>query len=571
MSYPPKPGKGVARTYRALITVLAIILLPSSGIVSPRSGARADDTATPATATAGILTPVGVVNPLQLRNSADDTILSPAQARPRGTRPTRPLHPALSASSALPRVSATGLEGAPAGALLSDFNGVSSQDSAVTNFGAEFEPPDQGLCVGNGFVIDAVNSAFTIYQRNGSVVAGPFNVNALFGEGLKEFTSDPRCYYDRTSHTWFAIILFINSSNTQARTDIAVNTSGDPTTPWTVYHLNATDDGSGGTPQHPGCPCFGDQPLLGIDRDNLYISTNEFSILGPQFNGAQVYAIARAPVSTVGNTVRFVHFSNLTIGGAPAASVQPATTDGAAPAEYFLNALDPFGTFDHRIGVWAITNRQVVASGGMPTLSNVVIGAEPYGIPPGASQKGAPSLLDAGDDRMQQVQFIGGHLWGALDTGVTIPNDTAPRAGIAWFKVLPILEGQRLAAAVLRGQGYVAAQGNDLLYPAIQANRDGAAAMVFTLCGPAIFPSAAYTVMVPEAAPTTFGPIRIAAAGTGPYDPAATRWGDYSAAVLDPGGTSFWFATEYIPPPASQTTDGLRNWGTRVFNVAAGS
>ena len=198
----------------------------------------------------------------------------------------------------------------------------------------------------------------------------------------------------------------------------------------------------------------------------------------------------------------------------------------------------------------------------------MVISAEPYGIPPGAIQKGASSLLDAGDDRMQQVQFIGGHLWGALDTGVTIPNDTAPRAGITWFKVLPILEGQRIAVAAISGQGYVATQGNYLLYPAIQANRDGAAAMVFTLCGPTVFPSAAYTVMAPEMG---FRPITIAAAGTGPYDPTATRWGDYSAAVLDPGGTSFWFATEYIPPPASQTTDGLRNWGARVLNVAPGS
>jgi len=368
LSYSRRPGKRVARMCSALITLPAIVLLLSSSIVFPRIGARADDTAQPATATAGILTPVGAVNPLQLPNSVDDTALSPAQSRPRGTRPTRPLHPTLSASSALPHVSATRLESAPAGALLANFNGVSSRDSAVTNFGAEFEPPDQGLCVGNGFVIDAVNSAFTIYHRDGSGVVGSFNVNALFGEGLKQYTSDPRCYYDKTLHTWFAIILFINSSNTQARTDIAVNTSGDPTTSWIVYHLNATDDGTAGTPRHPGCPCFGDQPLLGIDRDNLYISTNEFSILGPQFNGAQVYAIAKEHLITVAHSVRFVHFSDLTVGGALAASVQPATTDGAAPAEYFLNSLDPFGTFDNRIGVWALANQQVVASGGISSF-----------------------------------------------------------------------------------------------------------------------------------------------------------------------------------------------------------
>ena len=144
--------------------------------------------------------------------------------------------------------------------LVKKFNGASSLDSAVTNFGAEFEPPDQGLCVGNGFVVEPVNSAFTIYHTNGSVVAGPFNVNVLFHEGLTEFTSDPRCYFDKSTNTWFATILFINSDNTIGRTDLAVNTSGDPTSTWTIYRIDGTDLGG------PGCPCFGDQPLLGIDQ-----------------------------------------------------------------------------------------------------------------------------------------------------------------------------------------------------------------------------------------------------------------------------------------------------------------
>jgi len=121
----------------------------------------------------------------------------------------------------------------------------------------------------NGVVVEPVNSAYTIYHSDGSVVAGPFNVNRLFKEGFKQFTSDPRCYFDKSTHTWFAIILFINSTGPRARTDLAVNPSGDPTTSWTVYHLDATDNGSNGTPKHPGCPCLGDQPLLGIDQQNV--------------------------------------------------------------------------------------------------------------------------------------------------------------------------------------------------------------------------------------------------------------------------------------------------------------
>jgi hypothetical protein len=62
----------------------------------------------------------------------------------------------------------------------------------------------------------------------------------------------------------------------------------------------------------------------------------------------------------------------------------------------------------------------------------------------------------------------------------------------------------------------------------------------------------------------------VVAAGTGPYDPQSTRWGDYSFAVPDPVTGNAWLATEYMPPKRSQTTDGASNWGTRVFEVALG-
>ena len=58
------------------------------------------------------------------------------------------------------------------------------------------------------------------------------------------------------------------------------------------------------------------------------------------------------------------------------------------------------------------------------------------------------------------------------------------------------------------------------------------------------------------------------AVGQTAYDAKATRWGDYSAAILDPAAGAVWMATEYIPPLASQTPDRRRNWGTRVFEVS---
>src|SRR4051812_21717814 len=98
--------------------------------------------------------------------------------RPRGRKGPAPVTSAPAAPSAA----------APAAAPLVNFDGVSSRDSAETNFGQQFEPPDQGLCVGNGFVLEPVNSAYRVYDEAGRSLAGPFNVNGPFNEGLKEFT-----------------------------------------------------------------------------------------------------------------------------------------------------------------------------------------------------------------------------------------------------------------------------------------------------------------------------------------------------------------------------------------------
>jgi hypothetical protein len=215
-----------------------------------------------------------------------------------------------------------------------------------------------------------------------------------------------------------------------------------------------------------------------------------------------------------------------------------------------------------------MTNRNEVGHGKAPTLSSVVIGSEGYSVPPPAVQKGSTHPLDSGDDRMQQTQFVNGTLWGELDTALRISRDSTVRAGAAWFNVTPSVGEKLLDSATMTRQGYVGLRGNNLLYPAIQADQSGNAAMVVSGAGPDRFPSAAFTTM--RGGQSGFGSITVVAAGTGPYVQRPNqfgRWGDYAYASLDSASDTVWFATEYVPPVASQTTDHRRNWGTEVFEV----
>jgi len=531
----------------ASVATAASGLAPAAG----QASARGSGGAPPVTYYAGTR---GVARLLPRTAPAGGASATPLRSRaarslPSGTFAPRETVPVASAPAAT------------TAATLHNFNGVSSLDSQVTNYNLKFEPPDQGLCEGNGYVLEAVNSAYRIYRRDGTSVRGPFNINDLFNVGGKEFTSDPRCWFDPSTQTWFATILFLNDTFTGSDLLIATRHSPNPLGLWNEYQINTTDTGN-------GCPCFGDQPRIGIDQYNLYVTDDEFSITGPQFLGPDVYAFSKADLVAGATTLHFVRFPHLTIAGQPTLAPQPALSAGTPRAEFFLSSVQAGPQRGSGVGVWAMTRRQKVAAGGVPTLSSVVIGSEHYANPPGAPQKGATSTLASGDDRMQQTEYVGGTVWGELNTAVQPAGDSKVRAGGAWFQVRPSLSSQGVTGGSIVRQGYVAAAGQYLLYPAVQPDAAGNAAVVFTITNATRFPSAGYATLEGDA--SNFGPPVVAAAGTGPYDPKATRWGDYSFAVPDDTADAAWFATEYMPPVSSQTSPPLRNWGTRVFEVPLG-
>ena len=450
--------------------------------------------------------------------------------------------------------------------IVVNFKGITAANNSSVN-GFDTEPPDQGLCVGpgssgSGAELEAVNDALKIYSSTGGTLKGTTTLSSFFNE-FSDSVTDPRCFYDPTVHTWFFVILAFDSTfNSESHLDLAVNPTTNPLNTWTIYTLDTTDS------SHPGCPCLGDQPLLGVDAHGVFLSTNEFSLSSSGANGAQVYALDKTALVALASSIHFVHFFNLTSAGVQSTSVEPALTTSSSPAEYFLNSLDPNGTTDNRIGVWAMTNDVVLHSGGTPTFSEVVITSQTYGLPPSAQQKGTTKLLNSDDDRMLQVQNVAGTLWSSLTTVVRPSGDTANRAGAAWFKIVPKLDTSnppKISSATISGQGIEAVSGKYLLYPAIAVNDINDAAMIVSYTGSTIFPSVAY------ATGSTFSTLVVATSGSTfdkGFSCSPCRWGDYSAAVWSsiPSGTrkpNLWFATAYV----ADTGDGVSNWSTRVLEV----
>jgi hypothetical protein len=488
------------------------------------------------------------------------------------------------------------------------WNGISHFDQRTAGTGVyvntqfSLEPPDQGLCVGNGNVVEAVNNAYRVYDTAGNPKTAVIALSQFFGLAPEivrttltfgPFISDPKCYYDPDTNTFFLTELELEVNSVTGAfagpSDqlIAVSSPGDPTAAWAIFSFSTTDS------TRAGCPCFGDQPLIGADANGFYIATNEYGVTSSAYYGAQLYAISKAKLADhTATSVTHIDAGPYTLAqGGLAYSVQPATSPNSGYAtanrgtEYFLSTTDwstgpAIGIRANTIEVWALTNTSSLSGTPSLSLSNIALPSEQYSQPPNAQQEpgatplgtavhDALELLDTNDDRMNQVVFADGLLWAGANSAVKPPNGPVV-AGIAYFVVNPN-DGAGTLTASMAEQGFIGASNEYVMYPSIGVTPGGGAVVAFSLSGPDHYPSAAYAHLSPTAGA---GDIHIAGAGVAPddgftgYDEetpsnGSARWGDYSAAVSDLHG-NIWMAAEYIPGGARTL---LANWGTYVSEV----
>jgi hypothetical protein len=331
------------------------------------------------------------------------------------------------------------------------FEGLNFYQQRYTRGGNQFsvEPPDQGLCVGNGYIVEAVNDVVNMFNFSGgsvlpdntstNIVGGfPRNVNhavdlnSFYGypaainrtTGVRgQFVTDPSCYYDAQTQRFYMVVLTleVNPANgaftTVNHIDIAVSTSANPTGVWNIYKIDVTGDGTHNTAAN-ACPCLGDYPHIGADAYGFYVTTNAYPWGGNGFNGAQIYAFSKRQLASGAATVSMTHidtWATVNVGtgetpsiNQPGFTVWPAQSPGtssyelaAGGTEYLLssNAADEAthpvaGTggnyISNKIVLWALTNTASLDTAA-PSLgfSNAVLGVGQYALPPKANQPGS--------------------------------------------------------------------------------------------------------------------------------------------------------------------------------------
>ncbi|HZE88582.1 MAG TPA: HYR domain-containing protein, partial [Verrucomicrobiae bacterium] len=431
----------------------------------------------------------------------------------------------------------------PATSLLASFDGAPATGVL---------PPDVDGDVGPNHYIQVVNSAFTILDKQGNVLAGPSNINGLFtGAGGPCETNndgDPDVRYDPLADRW-VIHQFV------AFTDfcVAVSRTADPVAGgWFLYDF-------------PTSGVSNDYPKLGVWPDAYYAGSQR----GYPGSGSDAWAFDRA----------------LMLGGSPATSVRffdsgtfmlPSDLDGATPPpagapNVFLRPVDgaQFGGVDRlelrefHVDFAVPANSTFTALPDIPTAAfdRNVCGLGLFGVciaQPGTSQ--LLSSFTAWPLARLQYRNFGTHESLVFDHDVDA--DGADHAGVRWYEL------RKAGAWSIFQQGTHAP---DLGAPGLAddvhrwlasaaMDKNGNLAVGYSVSSATVFPGLSYSGRFPADPAGTLpqGETSIVA-GAGSQTNASGRWGDYSSMTVDPvDDCTFWFSSEYY----AATSDA--GWRTRI-------
>ena len=419
----------------------------------------------------------------------------------------------------------TPVAGAPGATSFSGINHHQQRFEVAGGNQWSLEPPDQALCVGGGYVFEAVNNAVAVYDDGGARQAldSPEPLLQLPGRDRPHYRGrgteadhrpdlplrpddepllpdDPHLRRRRRRQP---------AAGGHNTLDTAVSPTGDPLGTWTITHIDATDDGSDGTPSHPGCPCIGDYPHIGVDANGYYITTNEYPWFTDGFVGPRSTRCRRPQLASGAASVTVTQFdtSRAAPGGQPGFTVWPAqspTTAQYATAAGRHRVLPEHerrrGGERHRpvepAADLVADEHRIAGDRSTPALGVHVSSprrSATYAIPLAGRAEGRPGtarrlpephlLRQAGVGHAGQVQGARGpdrlRSTPACSRSPTlrpalrqprdrrrrrlVGPDAAQRAGIAWYVTQPTTAANgNLSTSVLQ-QGRIASAGNNLL------------------------------------------------------------------------------------------------------------
>ena len=417
--------------------------------------------------------------------------------------------------------------------------GTNQNRETVLSFAGQnspYFPPDANGTAGPDHYMQTVNCTYAIWNKSGTQVVAPTDMNLLFAgvPGASYNDGDPLILYDDDADVWLAVEFSI--SGNPDRMLIAVSQSDDPTSTWDRWSFVMT-----------GMP---DYEKFGIWRDGYYMATNTSS-------GKDVYVFDRDAMLNSEASPQMVSFDNpwrpTTIDGFH--TIMPLDNDGpqapdGSPGMFITINDDAIGGGTDQLWIYELSVDWGDASNAtfnrvqqlnVPAFDSN-FGNSWENIPQqGTSQKldAIPMIL------MFRAQYRN---FGSSQTIMcmhTVDLDATNHAGIRWYE-LQKTTGQWS----IRQQSTYGPDAHHRWMGSIAMNASHEIALGYSISSSTMKPGIRYTGQSATENALASGVLDIAETVliTGNnVQTAAERWGDYSNMSVEPSDDdTFWFTTEYV-------------------------
>lgn len=412
-------------------------------------------------------------------------------------------------------------------------------------------PSDPTGAVGKNHYVNAWNSEFAIWDKQGNVLVPGSSLASIAGTFTNETDGDPIVFYDETADR-FIVMQFSaeRSSPTPPALLFAVSQGPDPVNSgWYTYRFDIE--------------ALPDYPKISLWNDGYYITTNK-DALSPQGEEI-VYVLERDKMLEGADNVRILGFPLPGIrnnGFYSPAGFSVVGKDlpppGNAPIIY-LQDDEWAGVNEDHLKLWLINvDWNTPASSTISESQEITNGVSPFTATfDGGGFQNLPQPGDAVDiDALQgammymtQYRRFSGYNSVVMNFVVDVEPSPAKHAGIRWYELRQAGDG---APWIVYQEGTYAPDKSDRFSGSIGIDKTGNIGLGFTVVNDdvrqPVFPSIRYTGRYSNDPPGLMSiEEQTIIEGQSPQPRPEGRYGDYAHLSIDPvDGITFWHNAEYF-------------------------
>jgi hypothetical protein len=405
-------------------------------------------------------------------------------------------------------------------------------------------PPDPVGDVGPNHYVRMANASLQIFNKTGTSVFGPANINTLFagfgGACETENAGDPIVLYDQLADRWL-LTQFSDSVGPGFFNCVALSQTSDPLGTYFRWAFSTAT--------------FPDYPKYGVWPNAYLISTREVnaSLIG-------AYAIDRQQMIAGNPAPALVQFT-VPVNQFSGDGLLPADLDGSTPPPlnapgYYLGSMDnggPYGAAEDALSLWEFNiNFAVPASSTFTLVDTIPIAPYDTIFPcdgrsciPQPAPLGAVDILSYRQRPMHRAAYRNYGSYQSIVSNQSVEAGPV-MAGIRWWELR-----NPGANSVLYQDSTYAPGLTDGLHrwmASIAQDSSGNMGMGFSAGNGSVFPSIHYTGRLQSDPLNTMAQGEgIFVTGGGGHTATTRRWGDYTSMNIDStDDCTFWYVNEFF-------------------------